>query len=176
MTVITHDEIVADPWLRPGDDAIPAGRDVIVGYARWTREREDILRTASRVGVQLASDQPPSLIAADLDRLALVALEFPRFTDGRAYSYARLLRSRYGFRGEVRAVGNVLRDQLDFMRRCGFHSFELPDGADVAAGRRAFGEIPVRYQDGTDDGPAAYALRAGAGTPPPDGPAGCWAY
>src|SRR3546814_2142105 len=77
-----------------------------------------------RLGLRLKSDQSPAGIAEDLGHFQLVALEFPRFGDGRAYSYARLLRERYGFKGELRAVGNVLRDQFLFMLRCGFDALD----------------------------------------------------
>ena len=88
-----------------------------------------------------------------------MALEFPKFGDGRAFSYARLLRERYGFTGEVRAVGEVLYDQLVFMHRCGFDAFEI--AADDAAGRwlQALGEISVWYQPTADGRPSAMSLR-----------------
>jgi uncharacterized protein (DUF934 family) len=113
----------------------------------------------------LPSDTSPLAIADDVGRLGLVALEFPRFTDGRPYSHARLLRQRLGYRGELRAVGNVLRDQLLFMRRCGFDAFELPDGADVAAWLSAFDEISVFYQPAADGAPPAMELRRPAASP-----------
>ena len=80
------------------------------------------------------SDQSPELIADDVQRFALVALEFPKFRDGRAYSYARLLRERYGFKGELRAVGDVLLEQLFFMLRTGFDAFELQQSAGSRCG------------------------------------------
>src|SRR3546814_6954056 len=88
-----------------------------------------------RLGLRLKSDQSPAGIAEDLGHFQLVALEFPRFGDGRAYSYARLLRERSGFKGELRAVGNVLRDQFLFMLRCGFDAFEVANENAVDAWR-----------------------------------------
>ncbi len=108
------------------------------------------MKRNGRLGVRLAADQPPQLIAGDLDRLDLVALEFPTFRDGRAYSYARLLRERYGFKKELRAVGNVLRDQFRFMHRCGFDAYAVADEKQAAAWARALSEISVVYQPSTD--------------------------
>ena len=89
----------------------------------------------------------------------MVALEFPKFRDGRAYSTARLLRERYGFAGELRAVGDVLRDQFLFMHRCGFDAFEVADEQAVAAWRKAIAEFTVFYQTATDGRAPAGALR-----------------
>ena len=91
---------------------------------------------AAPIGVRLKAGQHLEVIAAHGARLALVALEFPKFTDGRAYSYARLLRERYGYKGELCAVGQVLRDQLLFMHRCGFDAYEIAR-ADAACARRS---------------------------------------
>jgi uncharacterized protein (DUF934 family) len=93
----------------------------------------------------------------------VIALEFPKFGDGRAYSYARLLRERYGFRGELRAVGNVLRDQALFMLRCGFDAFEVTEGTPIEGWREALGEISVVYQPTADGRPVAHGLRAHVG-------------
>lgn len=106
------------------------------------------------MGLRLPNDVPPAAIAADIDRFALIALAFPRFTDGRAYSQARLLRSRFGFRGELRATGNVLRDQLLFMRRCGFDAFELDDRVSISEWLAASREFDVFYQPAEDSHPA----------------------
>jgi uncharacterized protein (DUF934 family) len=148
--LVKNRTVISDPWTTVADDAaLPEGRPSIVSLDRWTRERKALERHSGGIGVRLRSDQSPAPIAEDLGRLALVALEFPKFTDGRAYSYARLLRERYGFRGELRAVGNILRDQLAFMTRCGFDVFDLPDGADADAWLESVDEISVSYQRAT---------------------------
>lgn len=159
MPLIREGRIVADPWRAVADEAPLPDGPVILPLARWQAEGAALAGRNQPLGVRLASDQPPALIAADLDRLALVALEFPKFTDGRAFSYARLLRERHGFRGELRAVGQVLRDQLLFMLRCGFDAFEIPETAPAEAWLRAFSEIGVFYQPAADGRPAAAALR-----------------
>jgi uncharacterized protein (DUF934 family) len=86
-----------------------------------------------------------------LPKVALVAINFPKFGDGRGYSKARLLRERFGFKGELRAVGEVLADQLQYMLRCGFDAFELAPGKDVAAALHAMRDFSVTYQAATDD-------------------------
>ena len=108
-------------------EAIPPAGPVIVSLQQWQAHRADLLARGTPLGIRLHSDQSPELIAADVPHFALVALEFPKFRDGRAYSYARLLRERYGFKGELRAVGEVLLEQLFFMLRTGFDAFELAE-------------------------------------------------
>ena len=89
-------------------------------------------------------------MVADLPRLELVALEFPKFSDGRALSQARLLRERYGYRGEIRAMGDVLRDQLFFMTRCGFDAFEPRPDRSLEDALAAFDEFSASYQPAAD--------------------------
>lgn len=153
-------QVVDDPWTLVGDDEpLPENGPVIVTLARWQQDRESLIASGRPLGVRLATDQLAGTIAGDLPHLSLIALEFPSFRDGRAYSTARQLRDRYGFRGELRAVGNVLRDQLLFMHRCGFDAFEVP-GADAAAAfARALGEFSVFYQPASDQRLPATRLR-----------------
>ena len=113
------------------------------------------------LGIRLHSDQPPELIAADLPHFAVVALEFPKFRDGRAYSYARLLRERYGFKGELRAVGEVLLEQLFFMLRTGFDAFEIESADPLKDYRTALADFSVWYQPAADGRPTAMQLRRG---------------
>ena len=152
MALIQHSDFADDSWIRLDDASeAPIGAKIIVSLERWQRDRESLLGRNAPVGVLLKSNQPPALIATDIDRLSLIALEFPKFTDGRAYSYARLLRERHGFKGELRAVGNILRDQLFFMRRVGFDAFEVPDRARAQEWLKSFGDFDVVYQE-TGDG------------------------
>ena len=166
MVLLKGDQVTADPWVRlADDDPLPDGRAALLSCERWLRERHRLRARNAPLGVVLPSDRSPLAIADDVGRLGLVALEFARFTDGRPYSQARLLRQRLGYRGELRAVGNVLRDQLLFMRRCGFDAFELPDGAEVEEWRSAFGEISVFYQPAADGASAAMDRRRPAALP-----------
>ena len=160
MPLIKDDALVPDPWVSLGDEeALPEGAPAIVGLERWQAERETLIERNAPLGIRLRSDQPPKLVLDDLDRFAVIALEFPKFGDGRAYSYARLLRERYGFRGELRAVGNVLRDQALFMLRCGFDAFEVAEGTSIEGWRAALAEISVFYQPAEDGRRPVHALR-----------------
>ncbi len=160
MPLLKEGAFVADPWVSVDDAAeIPADSPVIVSQERWLQRAKDLAGRNAPVGVRLKSHQSPAAIAGDLDRFSLIALEFPHFKDGRAYSYARLLRERYGFKGEIRAVGNVLRDQHQFMIRCGFDTFELRDGEDAADWNKHAEAFSVFYQPATDRRATALELR-----------------
>jgi uncharacterized protein (DUF934 family) len=173
MALLLKDgDIVADAWTSP-DDA--AGADVegpvIVSLDRWRRDRSAWVSRNSPVGVRLKSSQLAGEIAADLGHIALVALEFPKFRDGRAFSTARTLREQYGYAGEIRAFGQSLPDQYQFLLRTGFTTVELPDDARLAAWRHALAEIDVAYQAGVvEEAPLSLlrrkvALTAGVAKP-----------
>lgn len=153
MQIIKKGEIVTSSWVHVRDDEpLPDEHaDVTVSLARLVSEREPLAARSGRVGVRLhpEDDVDPHLPA--LLPLPLLAVEFPRFTDGRGYSLGRLLRERHGYRGELRAMGNVLRDQLYFMHRCGFDAFELQPGKSVEDALAAFAELSVRYQAAVDE-------------------------
>jgi uncharacterized protein (DUF934 family) len=149
--IIKQRQIVEDHWQHVADgEPLPAG-PVIVSLARWQAEREVLLARPDRLGVRLQSDNAVADIAEDLPHFAVIALEFPVFRDGRAYSQARLLRERYSYRGELRAVGEVLRDQLFFMQRCGIDAYELRSDRDLEDAMEAFTEFTVTYQAAADE-------------------------
>lgn len=152
-----------DPWVRVADDApLPEDRPTIVGLKRWRAERDCLAALNRPLGLALEPDDPLDDAIPDLGRFDLVALSFPKFGDGRAFSTARLLRRRYGFKGEIRAIGDVFKDQLSFMARCGFDSFDLKDGHDARDALAAFDEFSVAYQPAAA---AGFTLR-GRGKPP----------
>ena len=162
MPLIKDGQLADDTWRALDDhETVDAAAAVIVSLERWQAEREALAGRLGPLGIRLRSDQPPHLIADDLSHFALVALEFPAFTDGRAYSYARLLRQRYGFSGEVRAVGDVLRDQLLFLHRCGFDAFEMTGASALDDWREAVAEFSAFYQPAADARPSATTLRHG---------------
>lgn len=151
-----------DAWARIGDDEpLPSGKPVIVPLARWIAERDSLSARNAPTGVWLRSDEQPDEILDDLAALPVIALDFPNMNDGRHFSTARLLRERHGFAGELRATGEVLRDQLFFMARCGFDSFELPNGKNPESAGRAFDEFSTVYQPATDARTPIPALRIG---------------
>jgi uncharacterized protein (DUF934 family) len=147
MPLIKNGAIEQDDWLFPADDApLPAGGPVIVSLARWRLEAENLRARGAALGLLLQSGESAEEIAPDLPAFKLIALDFPTFRDGRPYSTARLLRERYGFAGELRAVGDVGRDQFLFMHRCGFDAFQVADGTVAENWLRAVSEITVWYQ------------------------------
>ncbi len=149
-SVIKNRQIVEDSWQFVADDAeLPTG-PVIVSLARWRQERATLLERGAPVGVRLPNTADVADVAADLPVLALVALEFPKFADGRAYSQARLLRERYSYPGEIRATGDVLRDQLFFMIRSGFDAFELRADRSPEDALKAFNDFSESYQPAAD--------------------------
>jgi len=159
MKIIRDRAIVDDDFVHVTDGAEqPPGAKPIVPLADFARGAEALLARHAAVGVRVPSDKLPGEIV-ELGRLALIAIEFPRFTDGRGYTVARMLRQRYGFRGELRAVGWVLRDQLSYLERCGFNSFELKAGKPLDSALEAFGELSVTYQAAVDDPRPIYRRR-----------------
>jgi len=161
MPLVKHGELVADPWTRLDDDAALIDGPVVVTLARWKEERETLIGRNGPLGIVLASNESPEALAGDVLRFDLICLEFPKFTDGRAYSHARKLRQRYGFTGELRAVGNVLRDQFLFMQRCGFDAFEIAGDVHLEDWLGAITEISVAYQAAADGRAAAMVQRQG---------------
>jgi uncharacterized protein (DUF934 family) len=158
--IVRDGELIEDPYQdATALEDVPASGPVIVNFEQWQQHRESLLARGDAVGVQLRSDQSPDLIADDLPSLSLVALEFPAFRDGRAYSYARLLRDRHGFKGEVRAVGDVLLEQLHFMLRTGFNAFRIKGKDPLGQFHTALEDYTVWYQPTGDGRPAAWQLR-----------------
>jgi len=161
--LVKDNELVEDEYVHvPEGQEIPSSAAVLVGFEQWQGQRERLLGAGAKVGVRLRSDQSPELIAEDLPHLSLVALEFPKFRDGRAYSYARILRERYGFKGEVRAVGDVLMEQIHFMLRTGFNAFEIEGGDPLGQVRAALNDYTVWYQPTGDGRKTAVQLRHSA--------------
>src|SRR5688572_13351699 len=163
MSLIKAGKVVADTFVdATAAEAIPPAGAVIVSLEQWQAQRDALLARGTPIGLRLHSDQSPELVADDVPRFALIALEFPKFRDGRAYSYARLLRERYGFEGELRAVGDVLMEQLLFMLRTGFDAFDLQQSPDpVAAFQTAMADFSVWYQPTADGRKTALQLRHG---------------
>ena len=151
--------LAQDAFTAVADDQdVPAG-DVIVSLTRFQAEADQLLSDGRRVGVRLTSEQEVEGLVYDLPRLAVVALEFPKFRDGRHYTSARLLRERFGYAGEIRAVGDVLREQARFMIRCGFDAFEPADGSTPGQWQDAADRFRYVYQRAADARRTASAER-----------------
>ena len=160
MALIKNGELAESSFVDvSAADAVPPSGPVIVSLDQWKSQRDALLARGTPLGIRLHSDQPPELVAGDLEHFAVVALEFPKFRDGRAYSYARLLRERYGFKGELRAVGEVLLEQLFFMLRVGFDAFDVQGDDPLADYKTALADFSVWYQPTADGRPTAMQLR-----------------
>ena len=153
MTVIIRNRsVVGDPWqlLKPEGDgsqpAIPLAGDIIVPLSLWRTGRQALLSRGDGLGVWLDSHEEPEAIAADLTLFEVVAVNFPKFGDGRGYSTARLLRERHGWKGELRAIGDIFRDQLFYLASCGFDTFALRDGEDPQEALAGFRDFSESYQ------------------------------
>jgi uncharacterized protein (DUF934 family) len=143
--------IVIDEWRYVAEAAGEPAAPVIVTLAQWQLEPDTWLARGSRLGVALSPADQVAQIAADLHHFALVAAEFSGPAEGRGYTQARQLRERWRFQGEVRAIGYVRRDQLFFMARCGFNSFELAE-SDIEDASSAFSTFSAAYQPSNDSG------------------------
>ena len=150
-----------DPFTTVADDEpLPPG-DVIVSITRFQAEGDRLLAEGRAVGVRLEPAEDVEALAYDLPRIAVVALAFPKYRDGRAYTSAHLLRQRLGYAGEVRAVGEVLREQAGFMVRCGIDAFVPADGATPQDWAHAVYRHRHVYQRAADLRVPAYVERAG---------------
>jgi uncharacterized protein (DUF934 family) len=152
-TLIKERRIVADSWhlLERGSKGelpeVPVRGDVIVPLALWLEHREELLAYTDKLGVWVDANEGPEALAGDVQRFPLIAVNFPKFGDGRGYSIARLLRERYGYKGELRAIGDVLHDHLYFMEQCGFDAFALREDQDAQeALSSAFDTFSDSYQ------------------------------
>ncbi len=169
MPLLKDGVLTPDSWTRwegseeAGSADLPAG-PLLVTARQWQDLREGLRARRDPVGLWLDSDDDVDAFAPeDLERLSLIVLNFPKFTDGRSYSSARILRGRLGYRGPLRAAGNVLRDQLFFLQRCGFDEFALPEGAPAEDWLKAFGELSAVYQPSADRRATAWQARHAAG-------------
>src|SRR4051812_15266300 len=152
MPLVKNAKISPDAFAHITDDAeLPADGAVLVSAARFLADPEALLRRAGSLGVIWPNNRDVDDVVPYLDRLAVVALVFPTFRDGRAYTQARLLRERFRYRGELRATGQVLRDQFVFMLRAGFSAFEVKKDSDAAAFASTVKRYSVFYQP-TGDG------------------------
>jgi len=168
MPLVKAGQIVEDQYVRVEDDApLPDGVPVLLTAARFLADARDLVERDAPVGVIWPSDRRVTELAPWIDRLALIALVFPKFKDGRAYSQARLLRERYAFRGELRATGEVLRDQFQFLLRSGFDAFEVKKPADAAVFVEAAARFSVFYQPSADGRLPALRRRLQSGVPVP---------
>jgi uncharacterized protein (DUF934 family) len=152
-------ESVEDPYTTVADEEpLPRG-EVIVSLQRFQTEGQRLLAEGRKVGVRIEPNEAVEELADQLPRISVVALVFPKFLTGQAYSSARILRERYGYEGEVRAVGDVLREQARFMVRCGVDTFEPADGSSPDEWTHVVGRFRHVYQRAADGRAPAFEER-----------------
>ena len=153
--IIKNGALVPESWqLLPKDttlDGFPNSSDIIVPMALWLEHAHTLKARDGGLGIWLESDEEIEVVLEDLANFQVIALNFPSFTDGRHYSTARLLRDRYAYKGEVRAIGDVLRDQLFYLQRCGFDAFALRSDRDPVAALEGLKDFSVTYQGAADE-------------------------
>lgn len=146
MPVIKDQQISQNSWQFVADEqALPQG-DITVTLARWNQQQTQLHQHAGQVGIRLKSDDQLDSLASECQKLPLIELDFPFFGDGRLFSLARLLRSAYGYQGELRATGKFLADQVFYLHRVGVDSFELAEDKDVQVALRAINDFSINYQ------------------------------
>ncbi|PCJ32359.1 MAG: oxidoreductase [Alphaproteobacteria bacterium] len=147
MQIIKDKAIIEDNWTHySGEGDLPEG-DLIVSLDLW----QEMDLSGRNIGLQLEPDDMLSDIKDDLHHFDLIAINFPTFADGRGYSMAKILRDRLGYKKEIRAVGDVMRDQLFYLQRCGFNAFEIKAGRDIVDALDAFEDFSVKYQTSSDE-------------------------
>ncbi|GAA4085840.1 DUF934 domain-containing protein [Zhongshania borealis] len=156
--IIKDLNVVEDSWQVWRDtENLPSTGGCIVPLALW-QTHKDALQALGEIAVFLASDQSPKLLGADINRFALIAVDFPKFADGRGFSYGRELREQHGFTGELRAIGDFMRDQLFFLKRCGFNSFAL-ESDELDEALASFNDFSDAYQPSIDQALPAFRRR-----------------
>ncbi len=162
MRVIKNKEVINDDWqlIREieNDASVPEGK-VVLPFAYWQANREAILKQNSEHAVWIDGATETEALVDDLEHFSMIALDFPAFKDGRSYSHASLLRNRYNYKGDLRAIGDVLRDQLFFLQRCGMSSYEVREDKDIEDALKSLQDFSVRYQAAADDALPIYRQR-----------------
>ena len=165
--IIKNGQIVDDAWLvlklseeqAPESVALP-DTPTLLPLAVWLAHKDEILARKQPVGIWLESNEGPESIANDLKHFTIIGVNFPKFADGRGYSTARLLRERFAYTGEIRALGDVLRDQLFLLRRCGFDAFAVRQDKDIEAALAGLNAFSESYQTAVDQPQPLFRRRA----------------
>ncbi len=150
MKIIKDKQIIEDNWIHIADDSELTSDNITVSLSRWKKDKTKLNQHTGNVGIRLSPADKVEDIADDLKQISLIALDFPAFTDGRSFSQARLLRSRYGFENEIRAIGSYMPDQVFYLSRVGINAFqfETPEALNVATS--TMDDFSVQYQESTD--------------------------
>ena len=149
--VVKDNQVVEDNWLTVAEDAesLPQG-DILLTYAQWQNFSDQLSAHEGNIGVIIDGNAEIEEIIQPLLSLPLIAINFPKFVDGRGFSSARLLRERYNYHGEIRAVGGFIRDQLYLLNRCGFNAFKFDDASDLNESVKSLEDFSETYQVSAD--------------------------
>ena len=165
--IIKNGQIVDDAWqlLKLSEEQTPEAialpdAPTLLPLAVWLAHKDEILARKQPVGIWLESNEGPESIANDLKHFTIIGVNFPKFADGRGYSTARLLRERFAYSGEIRALGDVLRDQLFLLRRCGFDAFAVRQDKDIEAALAGLNAFSESYQTAVDQPQPLFRRRA----------------
>jgi uncharacterized protein (DUF934 family) len=148
--MIIDGQVVADSWQWVAGDPVPLNGAVIVPLGLWLVQQELLQQRTDPVGVWIAPGEELDALLPSLPLLPLIAVDFPVFTDGRGFSTARLLRERYGYRGELRAIGDVFKDTMFYLKRCGFNAFAVRPDKDVHEALKGLADFQDSYQGAVD--------------------------
>ncbi len=146
MQIIKDKKIIDNTWNYIAEDAELKGSDICVSLARWKKDKQQLLKSGGKLGVRIRPADSVEEIAADLGHLQLVELDFPTFADGRLFSYAWLLRSRYNYQGEIRATGHYMPDQAYYLSRVGVNAFNPEKAELLPAVLSHLNDFTVNYQ------------------------------
>ena len=150
MKIIKDKQIIEDSWTHIADSDEITNGDITVSLARWKKEKADLNDHQGNIGIRISPADTIEDIATDLKKVTLIAIEFPAFTDGRGFSHTRLLRSRYGFEGEIRAIGNYMPDQVFYLSRVGVNAFQLENPKELQLALSTMNDFTVKYQASTN--------------------------
>ena len=146
MQILKDREIIEDNFRHITDEEIIEGDNISISLARWQQEKDQLQQHDGKLGVRLGSTDSIEAIAGDLSDISLIELNFPAFTDGRLFSTAKLLRQRYGYQGEIRAVGHFMVDQIFYLSKIGVNAFQLSNEAQLPLALTLLDDFSVSYQ------------------------------
>lgn len=155
MPLLINREVVADNWTLINEESLDQAGDIIVPLALYLENKEALEGREGQLAIQVNGDDDLAVVLDSLDKFPLIAVDFPAFRDGRGFSIARLL-NRAGYKGEIRATGDVGRDRIAYMERCGFTAIQISDEIYKDEMLSAFTEVSNYYQSATDDNRAVY--------------------
>ena len=159
MKILKNRQLVEDTWTTLSAESDLLAGDVIVPFARWQNDKNSFASHQGKIGIQISSDTNIDEVIENIAHFDLIALNFPKYTDGTCFSYAFLLRERHHFSGELRAVGDIFRDQFAYLERCGIDAIELEDEKALEEGKNSFDDISMAYQSSADKAEPLSRLR-----------------